>query len=109
MEDSVKVGQGQNPAVVAGNVYNLFMENDRVRVFDVRFKPGAEAVMHWHPNHLVYVLADYTLDLSLPDGTMPRVPLKAGQAIWMQAGSHAAKNISSTDGHAILVELKSAN
>lgn len=106
MIEQVKEAHGPDPAVVAGNVYKLILENDRVRVFDVRFKPGAEAIMHWHPDHVVYVLADYTLDLSLPDGSTPRVPLQAGQVIFMQSGSHAAKNISATEGHAIVVELK---
>lgn len=106
MADKIREGHGPDPAVVANNVYKLIMENDKVRVFDVRFKPGAEAIMHWHPNHVVYVISDYTLDLKLPDGATPRVPLKAGQAIWMEAGSHAAKNISSTEGHAVVIEMK---
>lgn len=106
MAEMVKEAQGPDPAVVANEVYHLILENERVRVFDVQFKPGAEAIMHWHPDHVVYVLADYTLDLRLSDGSTPRVPLKAGQVIWMQSGSHAAKNIADTEGHAIVVELK---
>ena len=46
-----------DPAIVASDVYKLLMENDRVRVFDVWFKPDQRAVMHGHPDHVVYVLA----------------------------------------------------
>jgi beta-alanine degradation protein BauB len=95
-----------DPAKAATDVYSLVMENDRVRVFDVRFKPGQKTVMHGHPDHVVYVLADYTLDLMLPDGTRQDVSLKAGQTIWMGAGAHAAKNIGATEGRAVVIELK---
>ena len=40
-------------AIVAGDVYKIIMENDHVRVFDVRFKPGQKAEMHNHPSHVV--------------------------------------------------------
>jgi beta-alanine degradation protein BauB len=95
-----------DPTKVASDVYKLVMDNERVRVFDVRFKPGQKAIMHSHPDHVVYVLSDYTLDLKLPDGSSQKVPLKAGQAIFMGAGPHAAENIGKTDGHALVVELK---
>ncbi len=70
----------------------LFMENEYVRVLDVRFSPGAKAVMHSHPNHVIYVLADGKLKITTPDGKNMDVDLKKGQAIWMQAGQHAAEN-----------------
>lgn len=95
-----------DPAKVAGNVYKLIMENDRVRVFDVRFKPGEKAVMHGHPDHVVYVLADGTLKLSLPDGKSQEVSLKAGQTVWMGAGPHATENVGKSEAHNLVVELK---
>jgi quercetin dioxygenase-like cupin family protein len=98
--------QWPDPAKVAGDVYKLVLDNDRVRVFEVRFKPGQKAVMHGHPDHLVYVLEDYTLNLMLPDGKSQEVQLKAGQAIFMGAGPHAAENIGKKEGRALVVELK---
>jgi beta-alanine degradation protein BauB len=95
-----------DPVQVAGDVYKMIMENERVRVFDVRFKPGQKAVMHTHPDHVIYVLSDYTLDLSLPDGSKQEIPLKEGQSFFMNAGPHAAVNIGKTEGHALVIELK---
>ena len=95
-----------DPAKVAGDVYKLILENDRVRVFDVRFKPGQKAEMHGHPDHVIYVINDYTLNLMMPDGSSQEIPLKAGQTFWMNAGPHAAENIGKTEGHALVVELK---
>jgi quercetin dioxygenase-like cupin family protein len=97
-----------DPAMVAGDVYKMVMENERVRVFDVQFKPGQKAIMHGHPDHVVYVLTDYTLKLMLADGSSQVVPLKAGQSIWMGADQHAAENIGKTEGHALVIELKDA-
>ena len=106
MLTEMKSNMWADPAMVASDVYKLVMENERVRVFDVQFQPGQKTVMHGHPSHVIYVLSDYTLNLSLPDGSSQVVPLKAGQAIWMGPGQHAAENIGKSAGHALVVELK---
>jgi len=95
-----------DPINVASDVYTKVIENDRTRVFDVCFKPGQKTVMHGHPQHVVHILSDFTLQLTTPDGGSQEVPLKAGQTIIMEAGPHAAQNISETEGHALVVELK---
>ena len=98
--------QFPDPLAVAADVYSLLMENDRVRVFDVRFRPGQKAVMHGHPDHVIYVLADGALKLTLPDDHSQEVPVKAGQVLWMDAGPHAAENVGTTEAHLLVVELK---
>ena len=95
-----------DPAIAAKDVYKLVMENDRVRVFDVRFKPGQKAVMHRHPDHVVYILVDGKFKITLPDGNSQEFPLKAGQALWMGAGPHATENVGTTEAHNLVVELK---
>jgi beta-alanine degradation protein BauB len=106
MLTEMKQTKWPDPTVAASDVYKLLLENQRVRVFDVRFKPGQKAEIHGHPDHVIYVLSDYTLNLMLPDGSSQEIPLKAGQTIFMGAGPHAAMNIGKTDGHALVVELK---
>jgi beta-alanine degradation protein BauB len=95
-----------DPATVAADVYKMVMQNDRVRVFEVRFQPGQKTVVHGHPDHVAYVLADLTLSLTFPDGKSQEVPLRAGQAIWIGAGPHAAQNIGATEGRAVVIELR---
>jgi beta-alanine degradation protein BauB len=106
MSNETSKTEWSDPAKVAGDVYKLVLDNDRVRVFEVTFKPGQKAVMHGHPDHVVYVLDDYTLDLRLPDGKSQEVSLKTGQTIFMGAGPHAAENIGKTEGRSLVVELK---
>jgi len=90
----------------ASNVYKLIMENDRIRVFDARFKPGEKAAMHSHPDHMVYAFNDGKLKLTPSTGKPQIVELKAGQTIWMDATSHAAENLGKTDVHLLVTELK---
>jgi len=44
------------------------MENDRVRVSDVRFKPGEKTAKHSHPDYVVYVFNDGKLKLTPSKG-----------------------------------------
>ena len=55
---------------VAKNVYKFIMENERVRVLDVLFKPNDKAAMHSHPDHLVYVLKGGKLKLTSSEKQM---------------------------------------
>ncbi|MBI3538111.1 MAG: cupin domain-containing protein [Chloroflexi bacterium] len=99
--------QWKDPAQVASNVYKVVLDNERVRVFDVRFKPGDKAVMHGHPDHVVYVLTDGTNRLKFPDGTSKDFDLKAGSALWIPAGPHETTNVGKTDVKLLVFELKS--
>jgi quercetin dioxygenase-like cupin family protein len=91
----------------AANAYSLLMENEKVRVLDIRLKPGEKAPMHNHPNdHVVYVINDARFRLTFSDGTSGEFDLRAGQTLWMEAGSHATENIGSSGGHNLVVEVK---
>jgi beta-alanine degradation protein BauB len=92
----------------APNAYKLVMENEKVRVLDIRLKPGEKAPMHNHPhNHVIYVLNSAKFRLTAADGKTSDIDLKAGDAVWMEAGSHAAENIGNGEGHNLVVEVKS--
>ena len=90
----------------APNVTKLIMENNRVRLFDVWFKPGEKATMHKHPDHVMYLLNDGKLKMTTQEGKTQEVDLKAGQAIWMDAISHTVENLGKTGVHFLVVELK---
>jgi len=95
-----------DPAAVAGDVYHMVLENDRVRLFDVRFKPGQTAVMHQHPDHVIYALTNGTNRLLLPDGKTMDVELKPGMALFIPEGPHETTNIGKTDVNLLVFELK---
>jgi quercetin dioxygenase-like cupin family protein len=93
--------------VAANKAYHLLLENDKVRVMEVRLKPGEKAPMHNHPNsHVVYVKTDSRLKLTFPDGKDNVVDLKAGQTLWLDAGPHEAQNAGNTDFDNLVIEVK---
>jgi hypothetical protein len=47
--------KGPDPAKVATNVCKKIFVKKLIRVFEMRFKPGDKAQMHWHPSHFVYI------------------------------------------------------
>jgi len=94
-----------DPLDVASNVYKLKMENDRVRLFDVTFRIGDKAVMHHHPDHVVYVLEGGKMKLT-SEGKTDILDLKDGDAMFLNAQSHEAENIGQSTLELLVVELK---
>ena len=95
----------QDPLKVAKNVYKFIMENERVRVLEVLFKPGDKAAMHHHPDHVIYVLKGGKAKLT-SSGKTDVLDLKTGQAIFLKAQSHEAENTGKSDLDLLVIELK---
>ncbi len=95
----------KDPLKVAGNVYKLIMENDRVRVLNVTFKPGYKAVMHHHPDHVIYVLKGGKAKIT-SEGKSDILDLKTSQAVFLKAQHHEAENIGDSTLELLVVELK---
>lgn len=90
----------------APHVYRVLLENDRVRVLEVRIAPGASSAMHGHPDYLVYNLEIGDMAFTSADGEKHRMSLKAGDTIWRDAEAHSAENVGTNDIVAVMVELK---
>jgi len=55
--------------------------------------------MHDHPHdHVVYVMNDARFRLTFSDGKSGEFDLKAGQTLWLEAGSHSTENIGTSRG-----------
>ena len=77
-----------------------------VRLLDVRFKPSDSTVKRWHPNHIAYVLEGGSIEITPQEGKTMKIPIKAGEAVWMDSGHHHATNTGDNDIHARVTELK---
>jgi hypothetical protein len=84
--------KGPDPKDVAANVYKPLLEHERVRVFDVNFKPGEVAKMPWHPDHVVYVINGGKLRLKMGDGSVNGMDIPEKQAVFLDQQSHEAEN-----------------
>ena len=95
-----------DPLVVGTGMYKLHYENDRVRVMEVTFEPGASIGMHSHPDHAVYFIEGGTLNVTTGDGKEQVLEAKTGDAAWLPAVSHKATNTGKTRVRILVTELK---
>jgi len=65
------------PGGQAGGLSVRF-ENDRVRVLELRLKPGEREGMHTHPQYVLYALTDYRVKNTSADGTVRVFDRKRG-------------------------------
>src|SRR5215471_6101602 len=98
--------KAQDPAKVDPVHYKVILNNQYVRVLDVRHKPGEKSPMHSHPNHVVYSFTDSTVKFISPDGKTETRTGKAGQATWHNAETHTVQNVGKKEEHALDIELK---
>lgn len=96
----------QDPLTVGPDVYALKLENERVRVMEVTFAPGASIALHSHPDHAVYVVEGGTLVVTDASGKDQTFEIKAGDSFWMPAQSHSARNPGTTNLKLVVVEVK---
>ena len=103
---AVVVANAQDPAKVDPAHYKVLLNNEYLRILDVRQKPGDKSPMHSHPHHAVYWLTSSTLKFTSPDGKTKTVTTKAGQVVWRNAETHTVEITGKTDSHALDIELK---
>ncbi len=95
------LGAAESPAKV-------LLENDRVRVREVRFDPGAKPGPHTHTYaHVGVVLDAGTLQFNDPHGKSEKVSFKPGQVGWRDANvTHEVVNVGESSIRVIEVEIK---
>lgn len=96
----------QDPLEVAPDMYKLLLENDRVRVMEVSFKPGEKIDTHSHPDHVAYIASGGTLSITEQGKEPQDIVATDGQVLWLDAQTHSAVNVGQTDIKIVVVELK---
>jgi beta-alanine degradation protein BauB len=104
----VAEGRAQDAAAVAPDVYKTVLDNNRVRVLEVRMKAGAKVGLHRHPDHMLYMVTAGSLVFE-PEGRKPyEMTLNAGEALWLPGQTRATENDTDKEVRAVLVEFKQA-
>jgi len=97
----------QDPVIAASNVYKkVVLDNENVRVIQVEFAPGEVAPWHQHPNHVVYVLAGGKIEITNKGKEAMVMDLNEGDAMYMPAVTHMAKNVGTTTIRLLVTEIK---
>jgi quercetin dioxygenase-like cupin family protein len=97
------VAQTKQPAT---DIIKPLTENDKVRVYQANFKPGAKLAPRSFPNHLIYMVTDGTLAF-VPEGrTGYEMSFKAGEAQWFPPQTRGIENDSDQEVKLLIVEVK---
>jgi quercetin dioxygenase-like cupin family protein len=96
----------QDPVKTSPQYYKVLLENDQMRVFEYRLKPGEKEPMHSHSAGVIYWLSGAKLRITFPDGKTEERTVATGDTTWRDPVTHAVENIGDTEAHAIAVDLK---
>jgi hypothetical protein len=83
------------------------LDNERMRVSEIRVAPRAKIGLPNHPDQFAYLLTDASLVFLTPGKTPYQLEFKAGEATLLPAQSTEAENESDREVRALLVEIKS--
>lgn len=96
----------KDPVKLAPETYRVLLENDRVRVLEIRLEAGGKSPMHSHPPYVAYALSRFKIKLTTPDGQSRQMVFWDGETGWSEAETHAVENLGDTELHALNIELK---
>ena len=98
--------RAQDPVEVDPAHYKVAFENDCVRVLRVHYDAAAKSVMHSHPDLVAVPLTNAQFEFSESDGSVQKLDVAGGDALWAPGGSHLPKNAGAGGADLVLVELK---
>ena len=103
---AIKATFAQDAVEVAPEHYTVLLENDKVRVLEVKIKPGEKEAMHTHPATVHIEMVPTKVKIGYPDGKSVELEGKKGEAIWVGPVKHTIENVGDTEIHAYIIELK---
>ena len=97
----------QDPVTIAPKNYKkILIDNDNVRVIQFEMAPKDDIPWHSHPNHVIYALSGGKIEITDKDKKPETIEIKAGDAVFMPAVTHMAKNIGTTTLKLVITEIK---
>jgi hypothetical protein len=87
--------------------HQIALENEHVRILEIRAPAGTKIPMHSHPPRAIIAVSQYRLRSTDADGRVTVVDRSSGDVIWSDGEDHAAEVLAGPV-HAIEVEVKSA-
>ena len=86
------------PAKKGEPVQKVFLDNDKVRVFEVTFKPGDAGASVARPQRVIRAVKGGTLTLIYPDGKKEKLAWKTGEVKVREASpAYSPKNEGKSD------------
>lgn len=82
------------------------LDNEQIRVREMRFAPGAKLPATARPNTFFYALTDGSLVFSSPGRKEYELTFKRGEALWLPSQETATSNEGDKEVRALMVEIK---
>ncbi|MBI4548667.1 MAG: ester cyclase [Ignavibacteriae bacterium] len=95
-----------DPVRVSPNNYKRLLENEHVRILEMRLKAGKKDQVHSHPSETVYFVKGSKVRIHIPDAEAIEAEIPDGHVMWHEAWTHQVENIGTADLYAIIVESK---
>jgi hypothetical protein len=90
-----------------GRTVTVFVDNDRVKVYEGRFSPGEKSPqMSKRPDRVEFAITDGQMRHYYPDGKVEDVMWKAGEVKWSEKATYQQENIGTTEFRIRVVQLK---
>src|SRR5690606_8900087 len=82
------------------------LENEQIRVREIRLAPGATQPSAARPNTFLYALTDGSIVFTPPGRKGYELTFKAGEALWLPSQETATANEGDKEVRALIVEIK---
>ncbi len=99
------MGRSPDSTVVDPEGHLVAMENEHIRVLEIRLPQGAQLPMHSHPPRVIVAINAYRLKSTDEKGKVSIVERRSGEAVWSDGEEHAAEVLAGPT-HTIEIELK---
>ena len=86
--------------------YELLIENQYARVYDIKIPAGVREPQHTHKARVVICLSGAKLKHLMPDGREEPSTLRTGEVVWRSGGTHIGQNLGNTNLWVIAIEPK---
>jgi len=97
--------QAQDMVTVAPNLCKVRLDNEWVRVIEVRGKAGEKMPLHSHPAYLSYYFTSGKAKFTNADGKSSEREIKANTAKWTEPEKHSVEFVS-PEAFTLVVEVK---
>lgn len=108
--DGISVAGSKSAALNQENAAftsRVTLENERVRVVENSYEPGASSPPHTHEYpRAVYFIDVARLELQGPEGSTTQVVAEAGQTVWRPVETHTVRNIGEGRVRVVEIEVK---
>jgi hypothetical protein len=96
----------QQPKPSANETFRSLLENEQVKVKEMRLRPGARIAPAAYPNSFIYGLTDGSIVYTLPGKTPFEITFRAGEAVWIPSQLAETANETDKEIRALVVEIK---